>query len=89
VLWSFVEGCVALVVVSLPSLPPLIWRRKNRGTGVKHDEEQDMLRIELDGVDKQGTDSIERQSHESVPPPVPPKEGNVGKSRKMSSKQMV
>jgi len=89
VLWSFVEGCVALVVVSLPSLPPLIWRRKNRGTGVKQDEEQDILHIELDGIGKQGTNSTDRQSHESVPPPVPPKEEKLGRSRGMSSKQMV
>ncbi|KAF3143108.1 hypothetical protein TWF594_005176 [Orbilia oligospora] len=26
VLWSFVEACVAVVVVCLPSLPPLIWK---------------------------------------------------------------
>ncbi|KAK6508891.1 hypothetical protein TWF481_003658 [Arthrobotrys musiformis] len=26
VLWSFVEACVAIVVVCLPSLPPLIWK---------------------------------------------------------------
>ncbi|KAK6343855.1 hypothetical protein TWF696_007510 [Orbilia brochopaga] len=37
VLWSFVEVCVAMVVVCLPSLPPLIW--KNTTLGSKLDAE--------------------------------------------------
>ncbi|KAK6532058.1 hypothetical protein TWF694_003221 [Orbilia ellipsospora] len=30
VLWSFIEACVAIVVVCLPSLPPLIWKNSTR-----------------------------------------------------------
>lgn len=33
VLWSFVEGCIAIVVVCLPSLPPLIWKNTRLGEG--------------------------------------------------------